>query len=198
MIKKITLLLLCIAPLLCLAQRQGKEVSFAITNSHSAYPFASFSKLFTGPIHPGIEAGYGFNWKTKPKHDWYQSFRIGFFHHRFVQTAIPLYTQFGYRFKPFRRVSINGALGAGYLHSIPAVAVLKQNDNGEYEKAKGLGRPQVLFNLSFGARYSFKEGTSSNVFIAYNQQLQTPFINSYVPLLPYNSIALGFSMPLKK
>jgi hypothetical protein len=198
MIKKFTLLFICIAPLFCVAQRSGKEVSFAITNSHSAYPFSSFSKLFTGPFHPGMEAGYSFNWKTRKKHDWYQSFRIGLFHHRFVQTAIPLYTQVGYRLTRFRRVQINGALGAGYLHSISATTVLKQNNNGEYEEAKSIGRPQALVNLSFGARYSFKEGVAPSVFVAYTQQLQTPFIKSYVPLLPYNSIALGFSMPLKK
>jgi hypothetical protein len=36
------------------------------------------------------------------------------------------------------------------------------------------------------------------VFLQYTQQLQAPFINSYVPLLPYNTIALGFAVPFKK
>ena len=185
-------------PLLGHAQKKGREISLAITNNHSAYPFASFSQLIGGPVHPGAEAGYGFNWKTKKKHDVYQSFRLGFFHHRFVQSAIPIYTQVGYRYKALNPFQIYGALGAGYLHSIPATAVLKQNSNGDYEKAKGIGRPQALVNLSFGMRYLLKAESSTAVFIQYTQQLQTPFIKSYVPLLPYNSIALGLSMPLKK
>ena len=185
-------------PLVCIAQKKGKEVSLAFTNNHIAYPFASFSKLFSGPFHPGIEAGYHFNWKTKEKHDWWQSFKAGVFHHRFVQTAVPVYTQFGYRYKPFNRLHLQGALGAGYLHSIPGTAVLKQEENGEYEKAKGIGRPQALINLSVGVRYIMKGQLGPSIFIQYAQQLQTPFINSYVPLLPYNSTAIGFSVPLKK
>ena len=81
------------------AQKKGKAISFALTNNHSAYPFSKLGSLFTKEYHPGFEAGYSFNWKTKPKHDWYQSFKAGYFYHRFVQHAIPLYTQLGYRYK---------------------------------------------------------------------------------------------------
>ena len=48
--------------------------SLAFTNNHTAYPFASFSKLVTGEWHPGFELGTGFNWSQKNKHDWYQEF----------------------------------------------------------------------------------------------------------------------------
>jgi len=198
MIKKHILLLGLLIPFLTIAQKKVKEISLAITNTHSAYPFASFGKLFSGPYHPGAEAGYGFNWKRKAKHDWYQSFKLGFFHHRFVQTAIPLYTQIGYRYKPHNRIHFNTALGAGYLHSIPATAILKRNSQGEYEKAKGIGRPQALLNFAVGTRYVLKGAKAPAIFLQYTQQLQLPFINSYVPLLPYNSVALGVSVPLKK
>ena len=39
--------------------RSGKSFGFYITNNHTSYPFASFSKLFVGQVHPGFEAGYG-------------------------------------------------------------------------------------------------------------------------------------------
>ena len=198
MIKKYTLLVWLLLPLLCAAQKKGKEISLALTNNHSAYPFASFGKLLSGPFHPGIEVGYGFNWKTGRKHDWWQSFKVGVFHHRFVQTAVPIYTQFGYRLKPFNQVHLHGALGAGYLHSVPATAVLKQSNGGEYEKSKGVGRPQALVNLSFGVRYVMKGKMTPSIFLQYTQQLQTPFIKSYVPLLPYNAVAVGICVPLKK
>jgi hypothetical protein len=149
-----SVLLLCfLLPFLANSQRKEKRLSVAITNSHSAYPFASFSHLFSGPYHPGVELGYGFNWTTGKKHDWYQAFRAGYFYHRFVQQGIPLYMQTGYRYKPWSRIHFNGAIGIGYLHSIPGTAVLKMNSNGDYEKSKGIGRPQALFNLSFGGRY---------------------------------------------
>lgn len=198
MIGKLVLVLLIVLPLQGITQTKGRQISVAVTNNHSAYPFASFSKLFSGPFHPGAEAGYQFNWKTKAKHDWWQSFKAGVFHHRFVQTAIPIYTQFGYRYKPFDRLHMQGGLGAGYLHSIPATSVLKDDGNGSYEKAKGIGRPQALVNLSVGVRYVLKGQMAPSIFLDYVQQLQTPFIKSYVPLLPYNSTSIGVSVPLKK
>jgi hypothetical protein len=197
--RKQLLLFSLLFPLILFSQKKEKQVTLAFTNSQSAYPFGSLSKLFSGPFHPGFEVGYGFNWKTKPKHDWYQAFRVGYFYHRFVQQGIPLYTQTGYRYKPWRQVHFNTALGLGYLHSIPGSAVLKANSDGEYENAKGIGRSQVLINLSLGTRYALsKKENAASVFLQYTQQLQAPFIKSYVPLLPYNNIALGFSMPFKK
>lgn len=179
------------------AQRQARFVSVAVTNHHSAYPFSSFANLFKKEFHPGVEFGYGFNWKTAPKHDWYQTFKAGYFYHRFVQHAIPLSTQLGYRYKlnPFQ---LSAALGAGYLHSIPATAVLQLSDDGTYEKAKGIGRGQALFNFTLGAQYIIykQKQRPISIFLDYQQQVQTPFIQSYVPLLPYNSIAFGISVPL--
>jgi len=184
---------------LAYGQKKDKQISFALTNSHTAYPFASFSKLFSGPYHPGVELGYGFNWTNKKKHDWYQAFRLGYFYHRFVQHSIPLYTQIGYRYKPWTRMNFNTALGAGYMHSIPATAVLKMNSNGDYEKAKGVGRAQAILNFSVGGRYTINKKTDApSIFLQYTQQLQAPFINSYVPLLPYNTMALGLSIPFRK
>ena len=180
------------------SQKREKFVSVAVTNQHSAYPFSAFKNLFTKEFNPGVEVGYGFNWKTKPKHDWYQTFTAGYFYHRFVQHAVPLYTQLGYRYK-LQRLYLTAALGAGYLHSLPASAVLELQEDGTYKNAKGIGRGQALVLFSTGAGYAFKKtAPAPSVFIHYRQQVQTPFINSYVPLLPYNGIAIGISIPVKK
>jgi hypothetical protein len=197
--RKYVSLLLFLLPFLALGQKKEEQISLAFTNNHTAYPFASFAKLFSGPYHPGVELGYGFNWTTDKKHDWYQAFRLGYFYHRFVQHAIPLYTQTGYRYKPWHRMNFNAALGIGYMHSIPATAVLKMNSNGEYEKAKGVGRAQAILNFSVGGRYAINKKTDApTIFLQCTQQFQAPFINSYVPLLPYNTIALGLSIPFRK
>jgi hypothetical protein len=195
----LSFLLLTIAFSLQAQTRKGKALSLALTNSQSAFPFNKFGALFTKELHPGFEVGYEFNWRTAKKHDWFQSFRAGYFYHQFIQHGIPLYTQLGYRFKWKEHWRAHSALGLGYLHSIPDAGVLKLNDEGEYEKAKGIGRPQALINLSFGMQYNLKMNGSRPlaIFLQYQQQLQTPFIKSYVPLLPYNNVGLGVKMPLK-
>jgi hypothetical protein len=38
---------------------------------------------------------------------------------------------------------------------------------------------------------------SLKIFTTYQQFLQTPFVKAYVPVLPYNSLLFGISMPLQ-
>ena len=181
------------------AQERQKSWSLALTNNHTAFPFTRLGGLFYKEFHPGLELGYSFNWRTKPRHDLFQTVRAGYFFHRYIQHALPLYTQFGYRYKPGAHWGAHAALGAGYLHSVPASAMHSLNENGEYESAKGIGRGQALFSLAIGARY--RPGTAPEkgpaFFLEYRQQLQAPFIRSYVPLLPYSSMALGVTLPIK-
>ncbi len=175
-----------------------KEISVAFVNTASAYPFSQFGKLFSGIEHPGVELGYGFNRKTKAKHDWFQDFKVSYFYHRFVQHGIQLYSDIGYRYKFSNLLSAQVALGAGYMQSIPATAKLKLSSNGEYKNDKGIGRAQALAvaNISIGYTINPASKKPAKVFITYQQFLQTPFVKAYVPILPYNSLLIGCSIPL--
>ncbi|KAA9039575.1 hypothetical protein FW778_12235 [Ginsengibacter hankyongi] len=196
--KKISLAILFIFSILCSSAQRSKEFSIAFLNTGSAYPFSQFGKLLSGIEHPGIEIGYGFNWKTKSKHDWFQEIKLCYFYHRFVQHGIPLYTDIGYRYKFSNALSAQVALGAGYMQSIAATAKLKLSDNGEYKNDKGIGRSQALAAANFSIGYTLHPSAkkSVKVFITYQQFLQTPFVKAYVPILPYNSMMIGCSIPL--
>lgn len=180
------------------AQR-NKQMSVAFMNAATANPFSQFGSLVTDIQHPGVEFAYSFNWKTKTKHDWYQEIKLAYFYHRFVQHAIPLYTDFGYRYKFSQKWTAQTAIGAGYMHSIPATAQLKLQSNGEYKNSKGIGRMQALGAFNIGVAHIFNPSATKPVtlFITYQQMLQMPFINAYVPLLPYTNLLLGISIPLK-
>ncbi|HEY5408062.1 MAG TPA: hypothetical protein VIJ92_13290 [Ginsengibacter sp.] len=194
----IYLLILLLVSVLANAQKK-KEISIAFVNTGSAYPFSQFGKLLSGIEHPGIEIGYGFNWKTKSKHDWFQEIKLSYFYHRFVQHGIPLYTDIGYRYKFSHTLSTQVALGAGYMQSIPATAKLKLSDHGEYKNDKGIGRSQAVAVLNLGIGYTIHPASkkSPKIFINYQQFLQTPFVKAYVPILPYNSLLIGCSIPLQ-
>ena len=115
-----------------------------------------------------------------------------------MQHGIPLYTDIGYSYKFSHALSAQVAMGAGYMHSIPATAKLKLGDNGEYKNDKGIGRSQAIAVLNFGAGYTIRPATkkSLKIFITYQQFLQTPFVKAYVPILPYNSLLIGCGIPL--
>ena len=188
--------------LLCILQvsaQKNKQISVAFMNAATANPFSQFGKLVTRVQHPGVELGYSFNWKTKTKHDWYQEIKLAYFYHRFVQHAVPLYTDFGYRYKLTNTLIVQAAIGAGYMHSIPATAQIKLQSNGEYKNGKGIGRMQGIAIVNIGGVYIFNPSAARTfkIFITYQQMLQTPFIKSYVPLLPYNILLVGVSVPLK-
>lgn len=178
--------------------QKSKTISIAFLNTESAYPFSHFDKLFSGVEHPGVEIGYGFNWKCKNKHDWFQEIKVAYFFHRFVQHAFPSYTDIGYRYKFSPVLSAQATLGAGYLHSIPATAKLKLGSNGEYKNNKRLGRSQAIIIFNLGAAYTFNSSGKRpvKVFTTYQQLLQTPFVKAYVPILPYTSLLVGCSVAL--
>lgn len=186
------LIMLLIVGALPLSAQKTKQFSFALTNNASAYPYAIFARYFSEPVHPGFEAGWHKTLKQKKKHDWFRDVKIGYFYHRFIQHGIPLYVNYGYRYKFTGSFCADAALGAGYFHSIPATEVLKKDDNGNYTNAKGIGRPQAIVAFTLGTGYTFKlKEQPLKLFLHYQVRLQTPFVKSYVPILPYNQVAFG-------
>jgi len=166
--------------------------SLAFTNNHSAYPFSSFSELVTGEWHPGIEIGTGLNWSVRKKHDWYQEFKLAYFYHQFVQHGIPLYTNFGYRYKFSKHWDAQAGLGAGVLFSIPDHKRYKLNREGNYEAHNKVRlQGMFVFNVGSGYRFALDKKHPLEAFVTYQQRIQTPYVPSYVPLLPYNSLMFG-------
>jgi hypothetical protein len=191
------LLLVC-GSAFAIAQEGAPTASVAVFNANNALPFSRFGGLFVGPIHPGIEFGASRNWSTKQKHDWFQTIKVAYFYHRFVQHGIPLYTELGYRFKFTSRFNAEATLGAGYMHSIAATSVFTLADDGQYKRSNKGGRAQANATFGIGVGYFLDSRKSAKLFTAWQQRLQLPFIKSYVPVLPYNNFLLGISVPIKK
>ncbi len=167
----------------------------AVNNFVTAKPITGFPKVFYSQFHPGITISTGFNWKEKPKHNWMQSFKAGYFSHRFVQRSILLYTEFGYRYKLGSKIGLSVAIGGGYMHMIPATQQFDLNSDGEWVQKKIKSRPQALISLSMGIDYKITS-SGCRAFIRYQNMLQTPFVASYVPILPYNVLHLGITVPM--
>lgn len=174
---------------------EGLQVSF--NNSHTAMPYGRFASLLYKEFHPGIEVGTGFNWKEKKKHDWFQTLKVGYSYHQFVQHSIMLYTEFGYRYKFPAGISAHTKLGAGYLHAIEDSEVFLLGENGEYKRSEKFGRSHPMASLSIGAAKNI--GSNGwQLFMDYQQRFQVSFIDAYVPALPVNSLHIGTTIPFRK
>ncbi len=194
----ITLLMMA-SSILTTAQKQT-YISAALFTTQNAMPFGKFMGLFKETVHPGVEFGYGKTIVSKEKHDWFLELKAAYFFHRFVQHGVPLYLNYGYRYKLNKKLGAGVSIGAGYMHSIPAIPKLKLNDEGEYKNNRGIGRMQATASLGMGIHYQLNNSATKpiHLFINYQQRLQLPFIKSYVPLLPYNSFLVGIYCPIKQ
>jgi hypothetical protein len=172
------------------------HISVAATTMHAAAPFASFSALFVKDYHPGIELASGFNWRSARKSDWVQTIRLGYTYHRWVQHSIVLYTDIGYRYKFPKGFSAAIKLGGGYMRAIVATEVFADGQaHGEQYTKITSGRSQAVVTAGLSVSKKINAFFNSTLFLEYQQRIQTPFIKSYVPLLPYNCMLLGFSFP---
>lgn len=177
---------------------KADEVYFKFGNSHSALPFSRFSKLLYQEFHTSYELGKRFTLKEKNKYQWFQTANLGYFRHKFVQSGILLYSENGIA-RTFKNTTfVNAKLGLGYYHMFTGTEITKQNSNGAYEIKRDWGRPQALITLGFAVERSLVKNVSSapKVILDYQIRMQTPFVKSYVPLLPYNSLKIGISFPL--
>ena len=181
--------------------QEVKEIpfTFSLTNTSTSLPTSSIFGINNFPIHPGITIGSYTVLKESEKSKLIQNYKIGYFYHRLSQQAIQLYTETEYQTKLFKSISGNIDLGVGYLHSFNEREQFELNDNGDYVKKKNFGKAQLMFGTSFGLSYSFLNENCllSRVFINSQFWFQTPFVKSYVPLLPQTTLYLGVELPIK-
>ena len=169
----------------------------AISNSHAAKPFGSFSSLFYKDFHPGIDIGYESILNNKNQHQWFYEIRLGYMFHQWVQHNIPLYGNIGYRYEVVPSWFAEIKLGGGYQLSIPDSKVFEITESDGVKKKNNFGRSQVIGNFIASVSKKLSKVSGTHVFLEYKQQIQTPFIKEYVPLLPYNSVLIGTKIALK-
>ncbi len=190
----IVMLLICSSTLF--AQRKITFLTLEAGNAITALPFVGAPQLFYSNVHPFITVGGGFVWKEKGKHAWEQTFNLGYSYHRFVQHSIPLFTEILYRLHTGKNFALGAHLGLGYLHSIPGTDRFELNDQGEYDKIRNLGRAQFMAKVSFSGLYNLSDDV--RVSLNYGVIMQGPFVKSYVPLLPYNTLQIGVQKSINR
>lgn len=182
-----------------IAQNSGFRPDFITLrtgNIASSFPLIGVSSLFQTPYRPYTEVSLSRVFKKETRQLWEHELNIGYFYHRFLQHGIPVHYNLVRRFKIGDYMASRVKLGGGYLHSISAVDQFELNEEGKYEKLKTFGKPQLMFDLAL--EYDYHINSQMDLSLQYKAILQTPFIKSYVPLLPYNSLHLGLSYQLKK
>ncbi|OFX18105.1 MAG: hypothetical protein A2033_03535 [Bacteroidetes bacterium GWA2_31_9] len=159
-----------------------------ISNNSTQLPGSGFLGIFNLPFHPSITIGKKYNFVSKPKHDFFESVKFSYLNHRLYHNAFQLSSWTGYEYKAMKKFNINASLGFGYLYSIISSETFTLNENGEYEYKKFYGRSHFTAGLDLNLIYKLQK---LDLYFGYKFWVQSPFVNGYVPVLPYTSITLG-------
>lgn len=180
---------------------QYHSVGGSFSNNVTSFPVTGFPQLFYSQLHPGINGFMEWKINKSEKHQLCATANLGFFYHRFIQSGVRIYPEIVYKFFVKKQFSLNVGLGMGYLHSFEGYEVLVPLDNGGYETRSAFtGRPQFLAVLNMGCAYklSATNEKAPSLLLQLHANMQGPFVNSYVPVLPVNSLHLGLSFPIIK
>lgn len=151
--------------------------------------------IFTTPVHPGFSAGVEFPYNQSVRNQWFQTAKFGLSWHKYVQTAVQLYSEAGYRRIVWRGTAAEMRVGAGYLHAFSNTEVFKWKD-GVYDRKANLGRAQFMGSAALGLSYQPpKHPLAPRFSVDYQFFLQMPFVKSYVPLLPNTALHLTAALP---
>jgi hypothetical protein len=198
--KSISILILTLFA--CSTYAQKTIIGIRLSNNITGLPVSTYPSLFYSNFHPGIDFSLKHRINENEKHQWSLSGNVGLFYHHFIQTGIKIYPSIDYALAFNSKWKLNASVDLGYLLAINNVAVLELKDDGNYESNALLkSRSQFMLGWRIGASYTPSgEADGTSYSLAFGTFLQGPYVSGYVPLLPYNSFALGIEIPfnLKK
>jgi len=177
---------------------KAESFDISIFNNQYYFPFLGMSNIVSAKYHPGMSIGYTRKLKEVKKRILYSDLKLGLYNHRFIQTGIQLYGDIGYRFTLPRKFYLSTDIGLGYLHSIKHQTTFKSDGDGNYSKVRNFGRAQFMTGIGLGiGKQLIVSSKPVRVYLKYQPWFQMPFIKSYVPMLPNNSMHLGININLK-
>lgn len=171
-----------------------------LSNNAVSFPITGTLQNFTA-MHPGVDVFLEQRLNKHSKNQFWLTYNAGIYYHRFFQTGIRLYGGFEYRRLIGTRFFLHGGLLLGYLHSLSDYDKFELNTNGTYEKIPNwYGRSQFLIGLGLGVSYAVMKKNPDGLRVQFMLRsfLQGPFAGSYIPILPTNSLMLGFTLPICK
>ncbi|MBL7811856.1 MAG: hypothetical protein JNL57_06495 [Bacteroidetes bacterium] len=198
--KQLTLLLLLTAALPLSAQHREWRGGALLSNQVVSFPVTGFPSVFRSAIHPGLDGYLETRLNKKEHNQFVLQLGLGVLYHRFFQTAIKLYPWLDYRYAPKGPWKVSVGLGAGYQHSFPAYGILRKNAAGEWVQIPAWhGRPQFIAGAGLGVSRAMQSDDPDGIRWEFRlrSSIQTPFAKSYIPMIPYNSVMLGLSLPVQ-
>lgn len=157
---------------------------------------ANLGNAFVAPLHPGITLGANVRLNRNTKHQVFETFKVGYLYHQFIQHAVQAYTEVGYKYKADAGFAVAAMLGGGYVHSISDLATFEMDANGVYKRVPNAARPNYMITLGATAGYDLsKIGLPCSAFVGYGFTAQSVFIRETSPIIAYTQARFGVAVP---
>lgn len=186
---RLLIVLVFITPTVLFGQEKAIPINVSLFNESTAIPFTRF---ITTPIHPGLQIGTEFNYKTKEHSRLFQTINISYFYHNYLAQGIGLNTELGYEYRLKFGLALSALLGIGYMHTF-ATAEEFTLINGQYEKKTDRGNARLYPSLSIDIGYYLKktDTNSPQIFIRYQSWAEYPYSPDFIPVMTHINLHIG-------
>lgn len=169
-------------------------LEITLLNNGTFLPGEGVAGVWSPELHPGAQIGTRYYYLKKGKNEVFQTLKLGYFYHQFAQHGWQLFSEIGYRRNLWQGIFAETKLGGGYLLSVVDLQQFQSNGGSTYQQKSWTGRNQWMAGLNIGLGYQISRllPRPVDVYLAYHFWVQSPFVNKYVPILPNNSVQLGF------
>jgi hypothetical protein len=187
--KPILFLLALLAPLLISGQVKQIPASISLFNESTAIPF---TRLFTTPVHPGIQIGTEFDYTRKSHSRFFQTANLSYFYHNYLSQGIAIHSEVGYEYRMAYGFSVTGLFGLGYMHTF-ATGEEFTFSGGQYARKTDKGNSRLFPSLSFDLGYYLHPAiaNSPRVFLRYQAWAEYPYSPDFIPVLTHINLHVG-------
>ena len=177
------------------ANGQPFPLRLTVGNESTAIPFTRF---FTVPVHPSVQAGTDFTYRSRPHSTFYQTVNLGYVFHNYLYQGLWVNTEAGYDYKFGFGLNLKAMLGVGYLHTF-ATRQEYQFKDGEYVGGTDWGNPRLMVTLALGAGFRIQKDKedSPEVFILYKPWIEYPYSPGFIPVMTHITLEAGIRYPIR-
>ncbi|NND32336.1 MAG: hypothetical protein HKN76_07055 [Saprospiraceae bacterium] len=166
--------------------------SVSVFNHAASLPGGTWA----GAIHPGFDLAMITHTKARQKSERSIHWHASYYYHRLVHHSFLLFGEYNWQKKIIGNLGFGLAGGAGYQHTFEDHEIFSLNKSGKYERSAKAGKAHA--HISLAAKIQYPLGKRRfEPFLQYRLRLITPFVKTYVPVLPAESYHVGISFPLR-
>lgn len=178
------------------AQTKSFPLSLSVFNEATALPYTRF---FTTPVHPGIQASTEFVYKEWQQGRLIQSAGLNYFYHHQLNQGLGLFTELGYEYRIPSGFAFTGWLGIGYMHTFATEEEFTFSEGGYQRKPDG-GNARFFpsFSLDIGYYMNKVDASGPKLFLKYQSWVEYPYSPGFIPLMTHINLHVGVKFHILK